>query len=67
MPDANDVKSANATDRVYGVGRKLIGKDYTRPRTCMRRSLGKRSMPKTFAPKACSSANCCSAHCRMHA
>jgi CO/xanthine dehydrogenase Mo-binding subunit len=31
MPDANDVKSANATDRVYGVGRKLIGKDYATP------------------------------------
>jgi len=31
MPDANDVKSGNATDRVYGVGRKLIGKDYATP------------------------------------
>ncbi len=31
MPDANDVKSPNATERVYGVGRKLIGKDYADP------------------------------------
>ena len=31
MSDANDVKPSKAPERVYGVGRKLIGKDYETP------------------------------------
>jgi xanthine dehydrogenase molybdenum-binding subunit len=31
MPEKKDAKSAPATERVYGVGRKLIGKDYETP------------------------------------
>ena len=31
MPDANNTKPANAPERVYGVGRRLIGKDYETP------------------------------------
>jgi xanthine dehydrogenase molybdenum-binding subunit len=31
MPDENDAKTANPAERVYGVGRRLIGKDYETP------------------------------------
>src|SRR5580698_2614032 len=31
MPDRNDAKTANAPERVYGPGRRLIGKDYETP------------------------------------
>jgi CO/xanthine dehydrogenase Mo-binding subunit len=31
MPDGNGVKPTSAPERVYGVGRKLIGKDYATP------------------------------------
>src|SRR5271167_959014 len=31
MPDGNNVKPPSAPERVYGVGRKLIGKDYATP------------------------------------
>jgi hypothetical protein len=31
MPDGNDAKPARASERVYGVGRRLIGKNYETP------------------------------------
>ena len=31
MPDRNEVKPGAGTERVYGVGRRLIGKDYVTP------------------------------------
>src|SRR5580700_11732955 len=31
MPDGSELKPTNAPERVYGVGRKLIGKDYATP------------------------------------
>ena len=47
--------------REYGVGHKLIGKDYPTP-DLYAKVTGQRSTPKTITQMACFSASCCSAH-----